>query len=174
MKLIRLICLILYYGFAQYLPSSYLRGCAIFGKIRSIICKPLFGYCGKNVRVEPLAFFHSGRNISIGDDSSIGERSRILGKVTIGKDVMMGEEVIIMTQNHNFERLDVAMCQQGFQKEEPVTIADDVWIGARVMILPGVNVGKGAVLAAGAIVTKDVPEYAIVGGNPAKLIKMRK
>lgn len=173
-KLIRLICLLLYYGFAQYLPSSYLRGCAFFGKIRSIICKPLFGYCGKNVRVEPLAFFHSGRNISIGDDSSIGERSRILGKVTIGQDVMMGEEVIVITQNHHFERLDIPMCQQGFQKEEPVVIADDVWIGARVIILPGITVGKGAILAAGAIVTKDVPEYAIVGGNPAKLIKMRK
>ena len=173
MPLIRLLCLVLYYGIAQYLPSSYLRGCSVFGKIRSIICQPLFGYCGKNVRVEPMAFFHSGRSISIGDDSSIGERSRLLGRIIIGKDVMMGEEVIILTHNHNFDRLDIPMCQQGFKKEEPVTIADDVWIGARVIILPGVIVGKGAILAAGAVVTKDVPPYAIVGGNPARVIKMR-
>ncbi len=174
MMVIRLICLFLYYGLAQYLPSSYLRGCAVFGKIRSIICKPLFGYCGNNVRVEPYAFFHSGRSISIGDDSSIGERSRLLGKITIGKSVMMGEEVIIITKNHRFDRIDIPMCQQGFQNEKPVSISDDVWIGARVIILPGVSVGKGAILAAGAVVTKDVPEYAIVGGNPARVIKMRK
>lgn len=173
MPFIRFMCLVLYYGFAQYLPSSYLRGCSVFGKIRSIICKPFFGYCGKNVRVEPMAFFHSGHNITIGDDSSIGERSRLLGKITIGKDVMMGEEVIIITHNHNFDRLDIPMCQQGFKKEEPVTISDDVWIGARVIILPGVTVGKGAILAAGAIITKDVPSYAIVGGNPAKVIRFR-
>lgn len=173
MPLIRLICLFLYYGFAQYLPSSYIKGCAVFGKIRSVICKPLFGYCGNNVRVEPYAFFHTGRNIAIGDDSSIGERSRVLGRVTIGKDVMMGEEVIIMTQNHKFDRTDISMCQQGFQNEEPVVIEDDVWIGARVLILPGIKVGKGAILAAGAVVTKDVPEYAIVGGNPARVIKSR-
>ncbi len=123
---------------------------------------------------EPMAFFHSGRNISIGDDSSIGERARVLGKITIGKGVMMGEEVIIMTQNHKFDRTDIPMCQQGFQKEEPVIIEDDVWIGARVLILPGVKVGKGSILAAGAVVTKDVPEYTIVGGNPARVIKMRK
>ncbi len=173
MILIRLVCLFLYYGFAQYLPSSYLRGCALFGKVRLALCKPLFGYCGKNVRIEPRAFFHSGRNISIGDDSSIGERSHLLGKVVIGKAVMMGQEVIIITQNHRFDRIDIPMCQQGFKKEEPVTIADDVWIGARVIILPGVTVAKGAILAAGAVVTKDVPEYAIVGGNPAKVIKFR-
>ena len=58
--------------------------------------------------------------------------------------------------------------------EEVIIISDDVWIGARVMIMPGVKVGTGAILAAGAIVTKDVPEYAIVGGNPARLIRMRK
>lgn len=174
MKITRFICLILYYGFAQYLPSSYIRGCAVFGSLRSLLCKNLFGYCGRNVRVEPFAFFHTGQNISIGDDSSIGERSRVLGKVEIGKDVMMGEEVIIITQNHQFERLDIPMDRQGFQEEKPVTIGDDVWIGARVIILPGVKVGKGAILAAGAIVTKDVPEYTIVGGNPARVIRMRK
>ena len=65
------------------------------------------------------------------------------------------------------------MMQQGFDTERPVTIDDDVWIGDRVLILAGVHVGKGAIIGAGAVVTKDVPPYAIVGGNPAHIIRMR-
>jgi maltose O-acetyltransferase len=65
------------------------------------------------------------------------------------------------------------MCEQGFYEEKPVVI-DDVWIGGHVIILPGVHIGKGAIVGAGAVVTKDVPEYAIVGGSPAKVIKYRK
>ena len=66
------------------------------------------------------------------------------------------------------------MMEQGFEEERPVVIGNDVWIGDRVIILPGVHVGDGSILAAGAVVTKDVPPYAIVGGVPAKLIRMRK
>ena len=65
------------------------------------------------------------------------------------------------------------MNQQGFQSEEPVVIGDDVWISDRVIILPGVKIGNGVIIAAGAIVTKDVLPFAIVGGNPAKVIKSR-
>ena len=85
----------------------------------------------------------------------------------------MGPEVIILTENHRFERTDIPMRLQGRQELRPVAIHDDVWIGTRVIILPGVTVGRGAIIGAGAIVTKDIPEYAIVGGNPAKLIKYR-
>jgi len=142
--------------------------------IRFRICRPLFGACGKNVNVEHKAFFHSGRNIVIGDNSGIGIRAYLSGTINIGRDVMMGKDVTIMTINHNFDRIDIPMNQQGFRSERPVTIGDDVWISDRVMILPGVKVGSHSIIAAGAIVTKDVPEYAIVGGNPAKLIRSRK
>jgi len=86
---------------------------------------------------------------------------------------MMAPDVIILSKNHEYGSLDRPMRAQGEQAEKPVIIGDDVWIGTRVVILPGVNVGKGAILAAGAVVTKDVPEYAIVGGNPARFIKSR-
>jgi maltose O-acetyltransferase len=66
------------------------------------------------------------------------------------------------------------MNKQGIDVERPIVIDDDVWIGARVIILPGVHIGTGAVIGAGAVVTKDVPAYAVVGGNPARVIKMRK
>lgn len=87
---------------------------------------------------------------------------------------MMGPDVMIFTSNHETSRTDTPMRLQGTAKIKPVTIGDDVWIGARVIILPGVTIGQGAILAANAVVTKDVPEYAVVGGNPAKLIKFRK
>ncbi len=173
-KIKRLIFCALYYGFAQWLPSSYIRGCAVFGTIRHVICRQLFSHCGKEARIEPRAFFNSGRNVSIGDYSSIGEKTKIRGSVKIGDHVMMGEEVLIISWNHAFSRTDIPMVQQGFQEEKTVTIGDDVWIGSRVILLAGVKVGRGAIIGAGAVVAKDVPDWAIVVGNPAKVIKMRK
>lgn len=66
------------------------------------------------------------------------------------------------------------MCQQGSLPKQKVTIGNDVWIGTRVVILPGVHIGNGSIIAAGAVVSKDVPKYAVVGGVPAKVIKYRK
>lgn len=174
MMVIRLICLFLYYGLAQYLPPSYWFGGKLWKALRGVLCRQLLGSCGKNVNIESRAFFHSGRNITIGDNSGIGINAFLSGRVIIGNNVMMGPDVVILTQNHKFDRLDIPMLEQGFKDEQPVTICDDVWIGVRTIILPGVTVGKGAIIAAGAVVTKDVPEYAIVGGNPARVIKMRK
>lgn len=173
-KFQRLIGCVLYYGFARWLPASFHPGGKAAQKIRYWICRPLFQQCGKNVNIEYGASFNSGRDISIGDNSGIGIRASLSGRITIGSDVMMGKDVVIMTTNHSFHHIDVPMNRQGFQQEEPVVIKDDVWICDRVIILPGVYVGKGSVIAAGAIVTKDVPEYTVVGGNPAKVIKLRK
>lgn len=170
----RLIFCALYYGFAQWLPASYMPGGSLAKAVRYFICRGLFSSCGKNVNVEHGAFFHSGQTVTIGDNSGIGVRAHLSGTITIGNDVMIGKEVIIMTTNHKFDRTDIPMDRQGFEKEEPVVIAHDVWICDRVIVLPGVHVGKGSILGAGAVVTKDVPDYAIVGGNPAKVIKMRR
>lgn len=154
------------------MPSSYSN--MSFGSIyfRRFCGKLILNNCGKNVNIEKQAVFSS--RVEIGDNSGIGIRAGLGGKVIIGNDVMMGPDCIIYTQNHAFERLDIPMCQQGVQKEKPVFIEDDVWIGGRVTILPGVRIGHGAIIAAGAVVTKDVPKFAIVGGNPAKVIKYRK
>jgi len=86
---------------------------------------------------------------------------------------MMGPDVMIYTQNHRFDRIDIPMIEQGNTEPKPVVIEDDVWIAARSIILPGVTIGKGAVIAAGAVVTKDVPPYTVVGGVPARKIKLR-
>ena len=125
---------------------------------------------GKNVNIEKNALF-SG-DCSLGDNSGIGINAKIFGKVTIGKDVMMGPDCIIYASNHEYSDINIPMNKQG-SKSAPVNIGDDVWIGARVTILPGVLVGSHSVIAAGAVVTHNVPPFAIVGGVPAKVIKYR-
>ena len=140
-------------------------------KIRAYFANKYLKKCGKNVNIQKKAIFSS--RCEIGDNSGIGMNSHLYGKVVIGDNVMMGPECIIYTQNHAFDRTDIPMCLQGFQEEKTVIIGNDVWIGGRVIILPGVHIGNGCIIGAGAVVTKDVPDYAIVGGNPAKIIKTR-
>lgn len=164
---------LLYFLLGKNMPVSYSKlGGNIAKIIRKIAINLIIEKCGKDINLEKGAIFSV--RIEIGDNSGIGINARIHGKVIIGKNVMMGEECIIYTRNHEFMTIDIPMNKQGFQKEKIVTIEDDVWIGGRVVILPGVNVGKGAIIGAGSVVTKNIPEYAIVGGNPAKIIKYRK
>jgi len=162
----------LYYGFARHLPCSAASYSLGSKKIRYWICKHLFAKCGKNVNIEHGADFGSGRFIEIGDNSGIGLNCRV-GKAIIGKDVMMGPDVVFITGNHRFDRLDTPMWLQGSIPTDPIVIGDDVWIGTRVIILPARKVGNGAIIGAGSIVTKDVENYAIVGGNPAKVLGYR-
>lgn len=95
------------------------------------------------------------------------------GPLRIGDNVMMGPEVTILTHTHRIDRTDIPMGKQGSMVSE-VIIGDDVWIGMRAIILPGVRIGSGVVIGAGAVVTKDVPDYAVVGGVPARVIRYRK
>ena len=141
-------------------------------KIRAFFAKLFCGSVGADVNIQKKARF--SHNCTIGDYSEIGEGSRLYGEVHVGKYVMMGPQCWIYTQNHEFNKLDRPMALQGPQVAKPVFICDDVWIGGRVTILPGVTIGEGSIIGAGAVVTKDVPPYSIVGGNPAKVIRMRK
>ncbi len=162
---------LIYYLFAKHLPPSF-SGIKIGQKsLRAFCGKLILTNCGKKVNIEKGATFSS--KVSLGDYSGIGVNARIYGTCTIGDYVMMGTDVVIITRNHSFNRIDIPMMQQGFETERPVTIGNDVWIGDRVIILPGVHIGEGSILAAGAVVTHDVPPYAIVAGAPAKVVKMR-
>lgn len=112
-------------------------------------------------------------SISIGNGSGIGVDSCIPASVIIGENVMMGQECLMFTSNHCIDRLDIPMGAQGSTEVKPIVIGNDVWIGARAIILPGVHIGNGCVIGAGAVVTKDVPDFEIWGGNPAHLLKSR-
>ena len=139
--------------------------------IRSFFASMFLVKSGVNIDIQKYTRF--SHFCELGNNSGIGEGSRLYGKVLIGDDVMMGPQCWIYTQNHEFRYLDKPMRQQGPQREEPVVIGNDVWIGSRVTILPGVHVGNGVIIGAGAVVSKDVPDYAIVGGNPARILKYR-
>jgi len=162
----------LYYGLTSRIKTGD-SPTNIGSKLNRVLVKHLFKNCGENVNVRPYVYFSTGSHISIGNNSMIGERS-IVGsgaEVHIGNDVLMGPEVLIYTSNHEI-KMGVAIRVQAFVFKD-VHIGNDVWIGARCIILPGVRIGDGAVIAAGAVVSKDVPENSVVGGVPAKLIRFR-
>ena len=159
------------YLFAKHLPESTSSVQIGQKAIRGFCAKLILPQCGQETNIEKGAFFAS--NTEIGDRSGIGAYSIISNKTIIGNDVMMARECLINPGNHVIEDITKPMDQQGFEPIKPVIIEDDVWLGSRVIILPGVRIGTGAVVAAGAVVTKDVPPFAIVGGVPAKIIRYR-
>ena len=162
---------LIYYSIAKHMPVSF-SGIKIGQKALRAFCgKLILKHCGKKVNIEQGASFSS--KVSLGDYSGIGINARINGSCTIGDYVMMGADVVVLTRNHAFDRIDIPMMHQGFQEERPVVIGDDVWIGDRVIIMPGVHIGNGSIIGAGAIVTHDVHPYAIVAGVPAKVIRTR-
>ena len=169
----RKIYTIIYYFFARFLPhktSFYSLGT---DKIRSFIASQMFKKSGTSINIGRCAMIGNGSTIEIGSHSGIG-RNCYVNNVKIGNYVMMGQDVLIYGANHNFMSFDKPMSKQGSGEMRTLIIEDDVWIGSRVIITASVNrIGTGSILAAGSVVTKDVPEFAIVGGNPAKVIKYR-
>lgn len=147
-------------------------------KIFSSLVKRYFSRCGKNVHFSPLNSDFSYKTISIGNDVYIGPYAIFSAEkgLTIGNKVTFGPHVTIMAGNHNFKVIGSYIFDNHEKNEDddlPVVICDDTWIGCNVVILKGVTIGRGAIIGAGSIVTKDVPPYAIVGGNPAKIIRYR-
>ena len=109
-------------------------------------------------------------DVIIGDHTRIGLHNTIIGPVTIGSHVNLAQGITVTALNHNFEDSDKRIDEQGVSTT-PVTIEDDIWIGANAVILPGVTIGNHSVVAAGAVVTKNVPPHSLVAGVPAKIIK---
>ena len=159
----------MYLATSSWLPSS--SHSKISKRIRAFWTKRIVGYCGKNVNIEKHASFTP--ELRIGDNSGVGIKCEMNGPVFIGSNVMMGPEVVVYTTKHRFERIDLTMIEQGMEEPQTVTIGNDVWIGRRVIILPGVTIGDGCVIGAGAVVTKDIPPFSIAAGVPARVVKKR-
>lgn len=169
------VVLYLYYTMLYYLPMQPMPGYKlVYALLRKAIKYLLGNRCGNNVIVKDHCYFGNGDRLTIGNRSQLSSHGRFGGTITIGDDCVMGPDVVMMATSHEFSRIDVPINQQGAKNEEPIIIGNDVWIGTRVIILPGVHIGNHSIVGAGAVVTKSFPDYSVIAGCPAKLIKIRK
>ena len=129
-----------------------------------------------NVRIHPTASLRCGHNIELGKNSHINQYCCIWAsansKIILGDNLLMGPGVKIFSSNHGTDRSSIMNEQEWMEKD--VIVGNDVWIGANAVVLPGVRINDGAIIASGAVVTKDIPPYSIAAGVPAKTIKERK
>ncbi|WIH20118.1 acyltransferase [Photobacterium damselae] len=145
-----------------------------FSNIRICLFKLLGAKIGKKCVIGSYAEIHNSINFSMAEDSGVGTRSFIncADKVSIGSRVLMGPDVSIFSSNHKWNEDDRTYYKKGVVSA-PVIINDDCWLGAKSIILPGVVLGKGVTVCAGAVVNKSFPDYAVIGGVPAKIIKIK-
>ena len=137
---------------------------------RQAILRQLLGQIGQNSIVEPPFYCSYGQNICLGDQVYLNVSCTILdcNEVRIGHHVMIGPAVQIYTAAHD---LQAEARIQGWEVAWPVTIEDKVWLGGGAILLPGVRIGRNAVVGAGAVVSRDVPANTVVAGNPARVIR---
>ena len=160
-----------------YYTIYVVRGCT--NRFLSFFYKKMLRGCGSNVRFSALTSDFTYRNVTIGNDVYIGPHALFLcteSQIFIGNKVLFGPHVTIIGGDHRITdvgRFIYDVLDKHPEDDQDVHIEDDVWIGTNTTLLKGVTVGRGAVVAAGALVTKDVPPYAIVGGVPAKVLKYR-
>ncbi len=169
-KLKRYVCYFLYVALFRFTPEDYRPYALGLPLVRRWLVRAFAESCGRGLRVKHNA--DVSPNIRVGDFSELGQRCVIQANVCIGDYVIMGPDVKIYSRNHAYADPSRPIAVQGKVVKRTV-IGSDVWIGANVIVLPGVTVGDHAILAAGAVVTKDVAPYAIMGGNPARVIKFR-
>ncbi|WP_251026951.1 DapH/DapD/GlmU-related protein [Bacillus sp. ISL-46] len=131
---------------------------------------------GRSAMIRPSGYYKGilGEGLKVGNNSSIGAMNYIgpAGYISIGNNVMLGPNVSMSSENHIYINTEKPIKEQGVERKG-IFIEDDCWIGTGAIILDGVRIGRGSVVAAGSVVTKDIPPYSIVAGIPAKIIKSR-
>jgi len=174
MKLSAKVACALYMLVARHLPSLAGDGGAISSRVRLFLLKRwAFEEVGRHVTIGDGVFFSGNMSIKCSDNVGFSEGCRIYGGggISIGEHVMFAPFTLLITSNHRY--VSQFIKESHHVEWKPIVIKDDVWIGERAIILPGVTIGRGAIVGAGAVVTKDIPDFAVVAGNPAKVIKSR-
>lgn len=150
------------------------RGSKIYGSVRMDTPPYRKFVLGRRSVVESFCCINNAvGDVIIGDNTRIGLHSTVIGPVEIGDNVNLAQGIVVTALNHNFTDCTKRIDEQGVSTAK-VTIGNDVWIGANATVLPGVTIGNHCVVAAGAVVTKDVPPYSLAGGVPAKILKKLK
>ena len=135
-----------------------------------ILPKFLF-YLGDSAIIEDYSVVNNILgDVIIGNNSLIGLRSTVIGPVEIGNDVLLAQNIVLSGQNHGYEDVTMSIREQKSVTGK-ITIKNRAWIGANAVVVAGVTIGTHSIVAAGSVVTKDVPDFTIVGGNPAKILK---
>jgi maltose O-acetyltransferase len=151
----------------------------VLAKVRQMVAelddarqKKSLHFCGENVKIYPPVIFYGAEALDVGANTSVAPFVHIWcgGRVVIGANCMIGSHVAISSLTHDYSEAEMSRTMVA----KPVHIEDGVWIGSHAVIMPGTRVGKGAVVGAGSVVTKDVPPYAIVYGVPATIQDYRK
>jgi maltose O-acetyltransferase len=159
-----------YYLLAQRLPERTRPGGELGRRLRAACCRALFAEAGGWINVEPHVDFGNGRHVRLGEGSSIGRDSHLSGLIA-GPAVMIGPELLTIPQDHPLSADGKRWLGDGAGEFRPPEVGEGTWIGARVILLPGVKIGRYCVIGAGAVVTRDVPDYAVAGGVPARVIR---
>lgn len=150
------------------------RGCKIYGSVRMDTPPYRRFALGRRSVVESFCCINNAvGDVIIGNNTRIGLHSTVIGPVEIGSNVNLAQGIVVTALNHNFTDCTKRIDEQGVSTSK-VTIGNDVWIGANATVLPGVTIGNHCVVAAGAVVTKDVPPYSLAGGVPARILKKLK
>jgi len=148
----------------------------VMKRIRAWHYRGLLAGAGDNLRVAAGFKITDPNNLVVGDNCYLGEDAQLYAwgeRITLGNNVLVAAGVRMITRKHGFADPGVPMSEQGYT-HAPITIEDDVWIGFQALILPGVTIGRGSIIGANAVVTKDVAPYSIMGGVPARLIRRRR
>jgi acetyltransferase-like isoleucine patch superfamily enzyme len=147
------------------------KGAVIYRSVRKDLT-PFHSFSlGRNSVIEDYSCINNAVGaIHVGEYTRIGLHNTIIGPVSIGNHVNLAQNVVVSGLNHNFQDPDIPIDRQGISTSL-VTIGDDIWIGANTTIIAGVSIGKHSVIGAGSVVTKDIPDYCVAVGNPARVIK---
>lgn len=167
-------------GFKHFGKNSLIRPCFNALRGEKYISVGESCYIGKLVQLTATDSFGELRftpKIIIGDNCSIGDFSHVtaINEIRLGNNVRMGKNILITDNSHgssDLDMLDIAPNFRPLVSKGPVIIDDNVWIGAKACIMPGVHIGRGAIIGAGSVVTKDIPPFAIAVGSPARVIRI--
>jgi len=169
---LRVFFLLAYYIFGIHLPDIAFPFGRTFNRIRCFLLKHFLFHFGKENEFDSQVYLGKGDDVEIGDHCQINTRCRLVN-VKLGNYVMIAPEVVFVSQFHRSDSLEIPMSKQGVIDFPQTIIEDDVWIGYRAIIMPGLLVGKGSIIGAQAVVTKNIEPYTVVAGIPARVIRTR-